>query len=215
MAVDSSGIIYVADSGSQTIRKITPVGTNWIVRTLAGKAGYSGSADGTNGAARFAYPWGLAVDSAGNLYVPEWGNNTVRKVTPVGTNWVVTTLAARADPGGLGSGGATVNGKGGSLRFNNPGSAALDSLGNLYVAECYGPVVRLGYRPYSIGAYGFNGGQFNLEVTGSAGQPVVVDRSPDLQSWTPVGGTNTFTVGPVRVSDSTTSNNSFYWARQQ
>jgi hypothetical protein len=93
VAVDSAGVVYVADSGNHTIRKVTPVGTNWWVTTIAGEAGDTGSADGTNGAARFNNPLGVAVDSAGIVYVADSGNHTIRKVTPLGTNWVVTTLA--------------------------------------------------------------------------------------------------------------------------
>ena len=84
VAVDSAGNVYVADSGNNTIRKVTPAG---VVTTLAGLAGSSGSADGTDSAAQFNYPHGVAVDSAGNVYVADYGNNTIRKVTPVGTGW--------------------------------------------------------------------------------------------------------------------------------
>ena len=59
---------------------MTPAG---VVTTLAGLAGNSGSADGTGSAARFNYPCGVAVDSAGNVYVADTGNYTIRKVTPV------------------------------------------------------------------------------------------------------------------------------------
>src|SRR6266705_2874944 len=87
VAVDSAGNVYVADSNNDTIRRITPAGE---VTTLAGSAGQVGSADGTGSAARFNYPTGVAVDSAGNVYVADWANSTIRKVTPEGG---VTTLA--------------------------------------------------------------------------------------------------------------------------
>jgi len=72
---------------------MTRAGTNWVVVTIAGAAWTSGSADGTNGAARFYLPSGITLDSATNLYVSDWDNNTIRRVSPVGTNWVVSTIS--------------------------------------------------------------------------------------------------------------------------
>ena len=66
VAVDGSGNVYVADRNNATIRKVTPQG---VVTTIAGLAGNAGSNDGTNNAARFSYDVGIAIDSAGNLYV--------------------------------------------------------------------------------------------------------------------------------------------------
>ena len=82
VAVDSAGNVYVADTNNHTIRKVTPAG---VVTTLAGLAGRWGSADGTGSAARFNYPSGVAVDSAGNVYVADTCNHTIRKVTPGGS----------------------------------------------------------------------------------------------------------------------------------
>ena len=94
MAVDSATNVYVGDRGNSTIRKVTPAG-DWVT-TIAGLAGNSGTNDGTGSAARFNYPYGVAVDTNGNVYVADALNNTIRKVTPVGANWVVTTLAGLA-----------------------------------------------------------------------------------------------------------------------
>ena len=69
MTVDGAGNLYVAEYNNNTIRKMTPAGTNWVVTTLAGKAGSSGSTDGTNSDARFNIPQGVAVDMNGNVYV--------------------------------------------------------------------------------------------------------------------------------------------------
>ena len=91
VALDTAGNLYVAENGNHTIRKMTPAGTNWAVTTLAGLAGHPGSADGTNSAVRFNTPNYLWLDSAGSVYVSDWGNATIRKMTPVGTNWVVST----------------------------------------------------------------------------------------------------------------------------
>src|ERR1019366_8230623 len=79
VAVDSAGHVYVAEIGNHTISKITSSG---VVTTLAGPAGSPGSANGTVNVARFASPFGVAVDSAGNIDVGDSGNNTIRKGTP-------------------------------------------------------------------------------------------------------------------------------------
>ena len=87
IAVDNAGNVYVTDGSYYTIRKITPAG---VVTTLAGTPGVAGSANGTGSAAQFYNPWGIAVDSAGNLYVTDQYNQTIRKITSAG---VVTKIA--------------------------------------------------------------------------------------------------------------------------
>ena len=89
-AVDTNGNLYVADTLNDTIREITPAGS---VSTIAGWAGSPGYVDGMNRNARFYYPSRIALDRAGNLYVQDDLNNAIRKITPVGTNWMVTTIA--------------------------------------------------------------------------------------------------------------------------
>ena len=123
LAVDAAGVVYVADSNNNIIRKIASDGT---VSTLAGTAGVYGSADGTGAAAGFFYPLAVAVDAAGTVYVTEIGNNTVRKITPAG---VVTTLAGKA--GTFGSD----DGLGSAARFRSPEGIAVDAAGNVYVAD--------------------------------------------------------------------------------
>lgn len=96
MAIDGAGFIYVTDTGNHTVRKINP---NGIVSTLAGFPSLSGSTDGNSAAARLNSPNGLAVDSAGNLYVSDIGNRSVRKITPGG--FVSTIFNATGDLTGI------------------------------------------------------------------------------------------------------------------
>ncbi len=119
---DASGNIYVADTSNHTIRKITATG----VITLAGKPGVAGSADGVGAAALFSSPAGVAVDLAGNVYVADSVNSTIRKITPTG---LVTTVAGAAGVQG------TVDGTGSAARLFVPKAITIDANGTLFVAE--------------------------------------------------------------------------------
>lgn len=130
IAVDGSGNIYVADTNNNAIRKVTGTGA---VTTLAGKAGVTGSADGTGTAASFNRPSGITADTAGNLYVSDTLNHTIRMVTPAG---VVTTIAGTVGASG------TVDGTGSAARFYGPQGLALDSSGNLFVADTNNNTIR-------------------------------------------------------------------------
>ena len=187
IVVDAATNLYVTDFGNGSIRKITPAGSNWIVTTIAGIGAAGQDVDGTNQTARFSYPYGLAIDAATNLYV---GGNaaTIRRIKPVGTNWVTTTLA------GLDNNAGTNDGTGNVARFCNQGSElqglACDQQGNVYITDAGNFTIRKGNPesvPAIIGANpGFANGQFNFSLTAPAGQMVVLEASADLQSWQPV-----------------------------
>ena len=123
VAVDGAGNAYVTDDYNCTIRKIASGG---VVTTLAGAVGMFGEADGTGSAARFRHPSGITVDGAGNVYVADTGNYTIRKITSGG---VVTTLAGMAGMFGTG------DGVGSAASFLNPKGVAVDSAGNVYVGD--------------------------------------------------------------------------------
>jgi serine/threonine-protein kinase len=120
VAADAAGNVYVADAGNNVIRVITPAG---LVRTFAG-TGAQGRADGPD-TATFNSPLGVAADGSGNLYVADYGNDVVRKISPAGA---VSTLA------GTGAIGAD-NGAGTAATFDLPEGVAVDASGNVYVAD--------------------------------------------------------------------------------
>ncbi|KAA8482589.1 RHS repeat-associated protein [Arcticibacter tournemirensis] len=128
LVVDTIGNIIVADEGNHRIRKISPIGTTSL---LAG-SGEMGFADGIGSSARFKYPAGLALDTAGNLYVSDMENHRIRKITSAGE---VTTFA------GTGVQGST-DGAALSATFTYPAGLAFDRYGNLYVAEQRGNRIR-------------------------------------------------------------------------
>lgn len=130
IAVDASGNVFVADMSNHSIRKVAPSGT---VTTVAGN-GQPGSDDGTGAAARFVTPEGVAVDRAGNLYVSDTGNFTIRKITVAG---VVTTVA-----GAPGQGGST-DGPASQARFLAPRGLAVDSSGNVLIADSSNTIRKL------------------------------------------------------------------------
>ncbi len=121
VAVDGSGNVYVADTNNHRIRKIT---TSGVVTTLAG-SGTAGYADGTGTSAQFFQPLGVAVDGSGNVYVADYGNHRIRKITSSG---VVNTLAGSGVAG-------YADGTGTVAQFNWPSGVEVDGSGNVYVAD--------------------------------------------------------------------------------
>jgi sugar lactone lactonase YvrE len=157
IAVDASGNLFVADSN--TIRRVTPAG---VVTTLAGTpSAFGGFANGTGAAALFRTPTGLAVDNAGNVYVADTGNNTIRRIAPGG---VVSTLAGSErdsfQPDATGS----TDGVGTAARFSAPAGVAVDATGTVYVGDTDNHTIR---RITPAGEVS--------TVAGSAGQPGSAD----------------------------------------
>lgn len=130
VAVDAAGNLYVADTDNDEIRKVTTAG---LVSTLAGQAGVGGSADSSGAAARFNGPSGIVADAAGNLYVADTLNHTIRRITPAGG---VTTVAGTAGAAGA------VDASGPAARFRGPQGLALDASGNLFVADTNNNAIR-------------------------------------------------------------------------
>lgn len=121
LAIDVAGNLYVADAGNNVIRMISTTGQ---VSTYAGN-GTPGYKDGANGSAEFNRPMGLAIDKARNIYVADYLNNVIRKIS---AGKMVNTYAGNGSQGENNSAAATST-------FNAPAGVALDGAGNLFVAD--------------------------------------------------------------------------------
>ncbi|MBL9142594.1 MAG: hypothetical protein JNM99_02830 [Verrucomicrobiaceae bacterium] len=162
LIMDTAGNLFVTDSKNHMIRKITPAG---VVTTLAGGAAITGSNDSTVGTlARFNTPSGIGIDSAGNLYIADRGNATIRKVTSTG---VVTTFAGTANNRN------STDGTGNAARFYDPVGIAVDTDSNVFVSDLY----YNNLRKITTGRV----------VTTVAGQPWLTDQASTL-SFFPYGG---------------------------
>jgi sugar lactone lactonase YvrE len=132
VAVDSSGNLYIADTGNNCIRKITA--SSGTISTIAGVSvpstgctpGYAGD-NGLATSAELKGPQAVALDSSGNLYIADTGNNVIRKV--VLSTGVITTVAGNGTAGFSGDGVAT------SVMLNTPADVKVDSSGNLFIAD--------------------------------------------------------------------------------
>ena len=147
VAVDGEGNVFVADTQNCTIRKVTSSG---VVTTLAGDAsrrsglynGFGGYEDGSGSKAWFNLPSGVAVDGEGNVFVADTYNDTIRKMTSHG---LVTRLAGSAGVAALREqlpNWGSTDGTGSEARFHYPHGLALDSVGNLFVADTGNHTIR-------------------------------------------------------------------------
>src|SRR5208283_4562434 len=168
LAVDSAGNLYIADDGSMCIRKVTPDG---IISTYAGTGDYTSS--GSGGPAKNAgirFPWGLAADGAGNVYVGEGGTNRIRKISPDG---IIAPFAGNGIEASTGDGGPAT-----SASLASPGNLAANEAGDVYIVEGDTSLVRkvaatgtLNAVPFSNAVYPAwavaGGAGFSLTVTGA------------------------------------------------
>jgi hypothetical protein len=199
VTVDTGGNVYVADVANDTIREISSVGS---VTTIAGSPGFSGSADGTNNVARFASPVSLSVDALTNLYVADSTPHILRRITPVGTNWVVTTIGGESGMPG------SADGAGTAARFDLPGGIALDSQGKLYIADTGNNTIRSGVSVTE---------SVSLQISQSTNEIIVswpvsatgysLQTSTDLINWTLVASVSG---SEYVISNSTATATVFY-----
>ena len=129
MALDSQGNLYFTDPGNMCVRKIDTFGN---LTTVAGKrsslAGFSGDG-GLATSAQLAAPTGVAIDSAGNMYIADYGNLRIRKVN---TSGIITTIAGIGNPGGSDAGDGGLATK---AQLSGISDVAVDGKGNIYIAD--------------------------------------------------------------------------------
>ncbi len=150
VAFDGAGNIYIADRANNVIRKVNTFG---IISTFAGNgtAGYSGDY-GPATAAKLNQPYNVAADAPGNVYIADYSNNVIRKVS---TSGIITTYAGTGVAGYSGDAGPAS-----SAKLHNPAGVALDTFGNLYIADANNNAIREVITSGSI---------YTLAGTGTAG----------------------------------------------
>ncbi len=154
LSIDKYDNLYIADAGNNCIRKIDAV--TGIVTTLAG-TGVAGWLDGPANLAKFNSPSDLCVDDSGNVYVSDFLNQRIRKISIVGD---VTTLA------GTGSAGF-VNGDHAIAKFNYPRGICLDTYGNIFIADSWNHRIRKIDSLGMVSTFAGGGSAMGVGSTGS------------------------------------------------
>jgi sugar lactone lactonase YvrE len=142
IAIDANDNLYITDYSNHSVRKIT---SSSVVTTLAGPVGTTGTwgtSNGTGTSARFNYPYHVVIDSDENLYVSDYNNHKIRKITSSG---VVTTYAGSGTAG-------SANGTGTAATFDNPKGLAIDASDNIYVADFDNHIIRKITPPLQLGS---------------------------------------------------------------
>ena len=195
VAIDAGGNLYIADSANNRIRMVSPSG---IITTIAGNgiAGYSGDG-GLATSAKLSDPASVAIDLSGNLYIADADNNRIRMVSPSG---IITTIAGNGGAAYAGDGGAATD-----AQLNGPLGVAVDSVGNIYVADSYNNAVRVLIPSSPSCTYSASptslqtpaaGGSLSLAITTGAGCGWAVSNLPD---W--IGSSDSPTgPGPATIS---------------
>lgn len=185
LALDRNGDLIVADTGNHAIRRVSPQG---VVTTVAGVLETRGRNDGPAASALFNGPVGVAIDSAGIIYVADTQNALIRAISPVSGGWAVTTIAGSGSTGWR-------DGSGSFAAFNLPMGLVVDSAGTLYVADSGNHAIRQIQMGGNSGTVmtvvgsGRPGGQDGIGVEATLNSPVGLAFAPGgLLYLTEAGG---------------------------
>jgi len=199
VAVDGWGNLYIADNNNNLIRRVA---TNGIITTVAGNAAAAGSSGGYSGDGTAAInawldnPQGVGFDAAGNLYIADTLNNRVRRVLLYASQPTLTLNSA-----------GTANAGNYSVVITNSFGSVTSAVASLTVT-IPPQIIANGTN------YGFKARQFGFNISGLAGQVIVVDGSTNCKDWTPLF-TNTVVLSPFYFTDPSATNyrSRFYRAR--
>jgi uncharacterized repeat protein (TIGR03803 family) len=190
VAVDATGNLFIADSYDNCIRK---VGLDGVITTVAGNGSNFPGDGGAATNAQLNLPTGLALDATGNLLIADSGDNVIREL---GTNGIINTVAGNWTNGYTGDGGAATN-----AELNGPVAAAVDSSGNLFIADYNNNVIRevvfvqgptLILNDVGLG----NAGAYDVVVSnpyGSVTSSVVIVKIPPFFTAPQIFGMTNFT----------------------
>ena len=158
VAVDNNGNVFIADWGNSVIREVNASG---IMSTIAGESyGYGGDG-GLAIYANLFYPTDVVTDDSGYIYIADAGNNRIRKIDLSG---IITTIAGNGTPGYSGDGGLAT-----MAEINYPSGIAIDSNGNIYIADYYNSCIRMVTKSGIISTIAGNG---SFAYTGDGGPAI-------------------------------------------
>jgi gliding motility-associated-like protein len=187
LTIDKQGNGFIADTKNNLIRKVAPDGT---VTTFAG-SGAAGKSDGFKTAASFNYPTSITIDASDNLFVADYNNHSIRKITPAGD---VTTFAGNGSPG-------NADGMGTAASFNHPIGLAFDVNGNLFVTDFANYQVRkITLTGYSIDKPLPAGLVFNPQTGAISGTPTAISPATDYTIIAYNAGGSSSTAVNIQVS---------------
>ena len=192
IALDAAGNLYIADTGHNRIRFVS----SGIITAVAGNGSYGYSGDsGSALTSTLAGPYGIRLDAAGNIYIADFGNNVVRELQ-AGAG-IMSTIAGNGNPGFIGDNGSPL-----TAGLSGPASVAIDSMGNLFIADFSNNRIRqvdFNLQPFAFGTIGvgkestpqtqmlFNIGNQSLNIGSLSISPHFLQQSSGAEDCSPLG----------------------------